>query len=200
MGVLVRSCFVLFALFLASLVYAGPVDIFRIGLNADFDLNSGTYTSGLGSGAITPTGPTLVMKPVGSLNITLDVGSFFGSGQSIPITMQGTALSSTRVQWTVNQTLNNTITVNGVRITVQHVTGILTADMAFVPPIYDAAANQVYDVRFDGATGNTGNNFHITGVLPDFFNTPFSATVQDLVYWGFGGINRWEPIISPHIG
>ncbi|HVT12446.1 MAG TPA: hypothetical protein VHE55_09275 [Fimbriimonadaceae bacterium] len=194
-----RSCFIFVLLLLASLVHAGPVSIFRSGLNADFNLQSGSYTSALGSGSINPTGPTLVMKPVGSLDITLDVGSFFGS-QSIPITMHGTQLSATRMQWTVDQSMNVTVSVNGIRVTVQHVTGVLTADAAFIAPIHDPAADRFYDVMFMGATGNAGNNFHVTGVLPDFFNAAFSATAQDLVYVGFGGINRFEPILGPHIG
>lgn len=37
------------------------------------------------------------MKAVRRLDITLDVGSFFGSGQSVPVTMHGTALTSIRV-------------------------------------------------------------------------------------------------------
>ncbi|HWA82964.1 MAG TPA: hypothetical protein VG820_06010 [Fimbriimonadaceae bacterium] len=195
-----RSCFAFVLLLLASLVYAGPVGIFRAGLNADFNLQSGTYTSALGSGSIDPTGPTLVTKPAGSLDITLDVGSFFGSTQSIPITMHGTELAATRMQWTVDQSMNVTVTVNGVRITVQHVTGVLTADAAFIAPTHDPVADEFYDVRFAGATGNAGNNFRVTGVLPDLFNAPFSATAQDLVYFGFGGINRFEPILGPHIG
>lgn len=183
-----RSFFVALSLVWASLASAGPVDVFRSGLNAEFDLVSGNVNSGLGSGSLTPTGPTLVMKPVGSLDISIDAGAFFGSGQSIPITMMGVELSGTQMQWRVDQAMNVTVTVNGTRVTVHHITGVLTANAVGIPWFWDAVAGQWYDVRFDNATGNPGNNFTITGTLPDLFNLPVTATVQDLVYFGYGGL------------
>jgi hypothetical protein len=102
---------------LASGAFATPVDDFRDGADASFDLRGALVTS---TGAATinepitddEAAPFCAPKARGSLDFQVDLIDF-GFPGSIPVTLIGTPLSDTMVEWNasidVNQCLNTTL-------------------------------------------------------------------------------------------
>lgn len=131
---------------LASCVGAGalatPVDDFRNGENASFDLRAATITSA-GAASInfviedSDAPPFCAPKARGTLDFDVDLFDF-GFPVSIPVTLTGQALSDTTVRWTagvdVNQCFNLTLPDGTpVSLLVREVAVVLTGDLSPSP-------------------------------------------------------------------
>lgn len=95
---------------LASGAFATPVDDFRDGADASFDLRGALVTS-TGAASINEpitddeAAPFCAPKARGSLDFQVDLIDF-GFPGSIPVTLIGTALSDTMVEWNANVDIN----------------------------------------------------------------------------------------------
>ena len=95
---------------LASGAFATPVDDFRDGADASFDLRGALVTSSGAASINEPitddeAPPFCAPKARGSLDFQVDLIDF-GFPGSIPVTLIGTALSDTMVEWNANVDIN----------------------------------------------------------------------------------------------
>lgn len=185
---------------MSALAQADLIDDVQAGTNMNFDLIGLNYTySGAqsGSGVVTDpeAPPTCAPKPAGALSFTLN-SSALGLPFSVNIPLTGAKLSPTRVRWTTDVILNQTVTgtLNGQSVTVliRRVNGQLTANASGVDPFRDAICNQGYNVRMDD-TGSNADSFlnaetYLFGIVSPLFRIDFQMRDIDTV--GFGGVPR----------
>lgn len=182
----------------APLVFADPVDDIRDGKDLDFDLIGASYTySGVqtGNGVVTDeqSPPTQTAKDQGTLNMTLNTGTFY-PGVNIPVPLTGSKINSTTVRWTTDTNPNQTVqvTINGVPVTVKvvRIWGQITGACTGVDPFYDAICNQGYNVNMADTASNTDTWLNVNTQVNGSPILPVNFQYRDIDYVAFGGVPR----------
>lgn len=182
----------------APLVSADPVDDVRDGKDVNFDLIGATYTySGAmsGNGIVTDeqSPPTQTAKDPGTLNMTLNTGTFY-PGVNIPVPLTGAKINATTVRWTTDTNPNQTVqvTVNGVPVTVKvvRIYGQITGACTNIDPFYDLICNQGYNVKMVDTNSNIDTWLNVNTQINGSPLLPVNFQYRDIDYVAFAGVPR----------
>lgn len=152
----------------ASVAHAGstPAEALRAGQDISFDLRAANIEA-TGAQQFNETivdedvPPQCIPKSRGSLDIIIDLGDI-GFPGSVPVTLVGTEISPTRVQWDANVLVDQCIPVTlpdgtAVNILIRRVIMRLTGDLALTGASVDAPCGQRRGVTITAVGGDAAN-------------------------------------------
>ena len=179
---------------------ADAVDDVRSGTDLDYDLVGMNYTysgaaSGSGSVLDADAPPGCIVKAPGSLNFSFSTTNT-GLPFNITIPMTGTKLSSTKVKWTTDTTVNQCISidVNGTptQVLIRRVTGQMTANCATFDPFFDSICGQGYNTPMSDTASDAENYLNVEAYLlclQSFF-TRVNYQARQIDFVIYGGVPR----------
>ncbi|GIV06123.1 MAG: hypothetical protein KatS3mg016_1698 [Fimbriimonadales bacterium] len=133
----------------------------------EFDMNAGNLVA---TGAISTTialgnqNPVCITKSPSTLDINLDLSALTGISGLPTVTLTGTALSPTQVQWTVgNVLINQCVTISGTNVLIKRITGgKLTVDLTLLGSPYNSSVcGDTFYVRGVPTGGNAQNFLNV---------------------------------------
>lgn len=156
----------------------------------EFDLNAGNLVT---TGAIATTialgnpAPVCITKSPNTLDINLDLSALVGVPGLPTITLTGTALSPTQVQWSTGPVdINVCLPISGVNVLIKRITGArLTVDLTLLGSPYNSSVcGDTFYVRGDDTGGNAQNyvNIEAYAFCTESNFTRINGTVRDLDY------------------
>jgi len=183
---------------LAATALASPVSEFRDGLNASLDVRAATVTAtGAASFKQVITddlaAPICVPKARGTLDFDVDLANL-GFPVSIPVTLVGTELSPTRVQWDASVDVNQCVEATlpdgtPINVLIRQVVVRLTGDLASSPATLEPYCVARRGVSITTVGGDAANSMDVTayGLCLQTTFTRIDIDVRDIDAVAAGG-------------